>query len=1665
MIRAFGCFLGLILATAAACAQGTYTSTGVTNNWSQTTTWSGNGLDLPNDGIPDGNDIVIIATGTTVNVDVASFTGNLTMNGTATMTGTATLTMTGSLTLNGNSQVSTGTYTVAGAFSVPVGQIGTFGGIDITINGTTSIGGYFYLGISGTGTKRFNNTITVNAGGTWDNIVGEDPIVNCSIVNSGSWPVPTGGNGRYNVTTGGPYTYTGNTEIAMTRLNIQNGFTSTVTNLGILRLSKNGPDALTVQNAAATFFNGDGVANALLRLASFPTTVDAGGNGTANFSQNNNTVDYLYGGNQNVFATTYYNLTISTSGIKTLQGATTVTHTLTIQNSAVLDANTQTLNGAANLTMTGTSELRLAKNSVTLPELTGASNSLGFNTTITFSGSGNQTAKSSGTYPYQNVNVSGTGVSTVDFSSVSNIGGNLVYSNTAQTTNNPVITVGGTFNYGSSATTTLANNMTTGNFIFSAGTLDYSGRTITINGNNGTWTFNGGGSFVNALSTVIFTTGTNQRITGTTSTSFVNLVINNSNHVSLTGVDASATTSLTLTNGNLITGTRFVSVSAGGIVTPTNGWVNGNLKKNIPLGAPTVTFEVGGATTYAPVTLAFTGVSTSNNATVSTTDGIHPDINGSNIEPNKSVNRYWTITNNSTAFTSYDATFNYAAGDKDALFDFTTAQVHRTNGISWFSTTAGTRNATSTQFTGEPAANLPNNTAEVFAIGNDIITTGIFNSQTGTTLNWNNQQTWILNRTGNIQFTSGSATVTGTGTNFLTDLSNGDVIMLQTNPVLTQRYTVLSRATNTSLTLTSNATATNSGGYGKEYVPNAIGDVVTIGNTNIADAATTVSLNMNATVNTLNLNITPTPRNTPQQLTHTGANSLTVQTNVFVNQPNSAGTNAWNINAGSATVNGNVNIGSAQSGATKVAQVTITTGSLTAGNVVYNTTANSGDEAMARLDMSGGAGGVLNLKGSFSFVNNRGRLIPGAGTNSTVNFNRTSSGQMLDMSQPNSNAAATNFVFSNLLFNNTSAAGVTVTGASITTTNVTGNFRVQTGTVFTDDNVAITGGGARSFQIDPSATFEMKGASSTFPTGYGTFSLGTTAPFGTVRYNQTSPASITIANQSYGNLTCLRSGITFAFTNTAVSIAGSLTIGDGSSTPIVTGAGGACAPSVSRDVIINTNATLDASSPQINSISVGGNWTNNGTFTSGGGGRTVTFTGASPSQPQIISGTSSTSFNRMTVNSANTTDLVQMNRNVTVSGILTLTKGGLALNGNTLFVTSNSTTAIASGGSFPSQGYIKSESTSAPYGEVNWATGIQTGSFVFPFGKSSTEYIPLTINKTVGGAPAAGTISAWTYASATNNTPLPSTVTNLTGTSGGNSVADRFWGISLNGYTTTKPVATLTFTAVGGSTPITTPPSERPGTQNDLTTVITSPAGIAAQGWNPSAYWDPAVAGQTFANNSPNAGFFQVTAPAVTLQNTYVPWALADASVPLPIQLVKFEALPEGNRVALRWVTASELNNDLFSVERSETGEKFTEILAVKGAGTKSSESVYSVYDQLPKPGITYYRLKQTDYSGVFTYSRIVKVDMPSRLFWSIYPNPVAGSELNVRMLEGDLGNDVQIRLSDASGHELFTKVIQRLATTDITIDLEQKLSAGVYILSVATGNQIVREKVVIKGN
>lgn len=97
----------------------------------------------------------------------------------------------------------------------------------------------------------------------------------------------------------------------------------------------------------------------------------------------------------------------------------------------------------------------------------------------------------------------------------------------------------------------------------------------------------------------------------------------------------------------------------------------------------------------------------------------------------------------------------------------------------------------------------------------------------------------------------------------------------------------------------------------------------------------------------------------------------------------------------------------------------------------------------------------------------------------------------------------------------------------------------------------------------------------------------------------------------------------------------------------------------------------------------------------------------------------------------------------------------------------------------------------------------------------------------------------------------------------------------------------------------------------------------------------------------------------------------------LPVNLLYFNALKGNGKVDLKWATGSEKENDFFTVERSIDGRNYEKILTVPGAGTTSSTHTYSAQDKNPYHGTAYYRLKQTDFNGEFTYSEIrtVKYD------------------------------------------------------------------------------------------
>ncbi|MFO7868794.1 MAG: hypothetical protein R6U95_05795 [Bacteroidales bacterium] len=106
--------------------------------------------------------------------------------------------------------------------------------------------------------------------------------------------------------------------------------------------------------------------------------------------------------------------------------------------------------------------------------------------------------------------------------------------------------------------------------------------------------------------------------------------------------------------------------------------------------------------------------------------------------------------------------------------------------------------------------------------------------------------------------------------------------------------------------------------------------------------------------------------------------------------------------------------------------------------------------------------------------------------------------------------------------------------------------------------------------------------------------------------------------------------------------------------------------------------------------------------------------------------------------------------------------------------------------------------------------------------------------------------------------------------------------------------------------------------------------------------------------------------------------------ITLPIILTYFDAETINNEVHLNWETSHETNNDFFSIERSGDGVHFSTLSHISGAGNSTITNSYSYIDTSPLSGISYYRLKQTDYNNKTTYSTISEVQTYSQLHVSL---------------------------------------------------------------------------------
>jgi hypothetical protein len=163
----------------------------------------------------------------------------------------------------------------------------------------------------------------------------------------------------------------------------------------------------------------------------------------------------------------------------------------------------------------------------------------------------------------------------------------------------------------------------------------------------------------------------------------------------------------------------------------------------------------------------------------------------------------------------------------------------------------------------------------------------------------------------------------------------------------------------------------------------------------------------------------------------------------------------------------------------------------------------------------------------------------------------------------------------------------------------------------------------------------------------------------------------------------------------------------------------------------------------------------------------------------------------------------------------------------------------------------------------------------------------------------------------------------------------------------------------------------------------------------PGYFFDSTAASTYFVPDSSTSTINGVLRCVVTDacgRKNFIAEAITVYATPLPVKLTSFTAdVVNNSSVQLKWSTASEINNDFFTLERSKDGVDYSDLSRITGAGNSTMPRFYSFSDEDPYSGISYYRLRQTDYDGTSEAFNPLTVHFKSSLkdFTAcVYPNP-----------------------------------------------------------------------------
>ena len=430
-------------------------------------------------------------------------------------------------------------------------------------------------------------------------------------------------------------------------------------------------------------------------------------------------------------------------------------------------------------------------------------------------------------------------------------------------------------------------------------------------------------------------------------------------------------------------------------------------------------------------------------------------------------------------------------------------------------------------------------------------------------------------------------------------------------------------------------------------------------------------------------------------------------------------------------------------------------------------------------------------------------------------------------------------------------------------------------------------------------------------------------------------------------------------------------------------------------------------------------------FTASAVGNTVTYNRTVSNQLIQPTTDAGNNYYNLIINKADGQD-VTTSADITVDNQLTLTLGDIIMGGQNIIMSSGST---ITGGNASS--YIQDNAGGVLRYELS-----AVGTFFVPIGGDRYSPITLTLNSaTIGGG---ASIDFSITDSAHPNRDRDNTGDSPAGDDDGTAATDFldvYW--TLSGNNISSPVYSASYIYDASDFTQTT--------ESNMVGVLYRVIAGGTLDWFVAGTVNPT---NNTVSISEADGFGDL-------------YAMDNTSQRLPIVLISFKALPLINSVNLKWVTAIEENNQLFTIERSVDGKEFIPILYIEGAGTTNSFRSYSASDLDPILGRSYYRLKQTDFNGQFEYSEVISVfyEGSNAFDFGLKGNLIKTGERLGIWCENAL-EAPQLMIRDIKGEVLVSK---KFTSDSSEIEETSQLSAGIYFLMVNYFGKVETKKFIIR--